>query len=281
MELNVLVQVKLTVKKTLSVPVDAEVITPDAIASLSLSEVKSLNVWEGNRRRLLGELFNVEFIDSGEDDTLTLWMKGDLKSVRRIGSHMSFGRILIDGDVGMYLGEKMEGGMIQVNGNADSWLGSDMNAGLIEVLGDAGDFVGSPLRGLTRGMNGGRIHVKGSVGNECGCWMEDGTIIVDGEIGLFGGIHMRGGVILTQGNAMGRIGAGMIDGKIVIMGNIPSILPSFTFEEVRKSTRVGDDRVEGPFYLFSGDLAEDGKGRLYLAISENNHLHFIKKYMED
>ena len=276
-----MVQVKMRVKKTFNVPVDAEVITPDAIDGLSLSEVKSLNVWEGNRRRPLGELFNVEFIDSVEDDALTLLVRGDPKSVRRIGSHMSFGRILINGDVGMYLGEKMKGGMIQVNGNADSWLGSDMNAGLIEVLGDAGDFVGSPLRGLTRGMNGGRIHVKGSVGNECGCWMEDGMIIVDGEMGLFGGIHMRGGVILTRGNVMDRIGAGMMDGKIVIMGKASSILPSFTFEEVRKSTRVGNDRVEGPFYLFSGDLAEDGKGRLYLAISENNHLHFIKRYLED
>jgi formylmethanofuran dehydrogenase subunit C len=275
-----MVKVKMTSKKTLSLPVDAEIITPDAIDGLSLSAVESLKVWEGNRRRLLGELFNVEFIDSDENNALTLWMRGDLKSVRRIGSHMSFGRILIDGDVGMYLGENMKGGMIQVNGSAGSWLGSNMNEGFIEVLGDAGDFVGSPPRGLTRGMSGGRIHVKGSVGNECGCWMDDGTIIVEGDMGLFGGIHMRGGVILTRGNAMGRIGAGMTEGKIVILGNVPSILPSFTFEEVRKSTRVGDDRVEGPFYLFSGDLAEDGKGRLYLVISENNHLHFIKRYLE-
>jgi formylmethanofuran dehydrogenase subunit C len=275
-----MVKVKMTSKKTLSLPVDAEIITPDAIAGLSLSEVESLKVWEGNRRRPLGELFNVEFIDSDEDDALALWMRGDLKSVRRIGSHMSFGKILIDGDVGMYLGENMKGGMIQVNGNAGSWLGSNMSEGFLEVLGDAGDFVGSPPRGLTRGMSGGRIHVTGSVGNECGCWMEDGAIIVDGEMGLFGGIHMRGGVILARGNAMSRVGAGMMNGKIVILGNVPSILPSFTFEEVRKSTRVGDDRVEGPFYLFSGDLAEDGEGRLYLAISENNHLHFIKRYLE-
>jgi len=275
-----MVQVKITAKKTLILPVDAEVITPDAIDSLSLSKVESLYVWEGNRRRPLGELFDVEFIDSDEDDALTLWVRGDLKSVRRIGSHMSFGRILIDGDVGMYLGENMKGGMIQVKGNAGSWLGSDMNAGLIEVLGDAGDFVGAPPRGLTRGMSGGRIHVKGSVGNECGCWMDDGVIIVDGDLGLFGGIHMRGGVILTRGNTLSRIGAGMVNGKVVVLGNVPSILPSFTFEEIRKSTRVGNDRVEGPFYMFSGDLAEDGKGRLYIAISENNHLHFIEKYLE-
>jgi len=276
-----MVKVKITAKEKISLPVDAKVITPDILNGLSSPEIASLQVWEGNRRKPLSELFDVEFIDSDEDDSFTLWMKGDLKSVRRIGSHMSFGRILIDGDVGMYLGEDMNGGSIQVRGSADSWLGKNLNAGLIEVSGDAGDFVGSPTRGLTRGMRGGRIHVKGSVGNECGCWMDDGMIIVDGDIGLFGGVHMRGGVILTRGNSEGRIGASMTDGKIVVLGKVPSVLPSFTFEEVRESTRVGGDRVEGPFYMFSGDLAEEGKGRLFLSASENSHLRFVKKYLEE
>lgn len=272
--------IKITPRKTFSLPVDAEVITPDVIDGLSLTEVQSLQVWEGNHRKSLNELFNVESVDSDEDDALTLLLKGDLRSVRRVGSQMSFGRILIDGDIGMYLGEDMKGGSIHVNGNAGSWLGSDMNAGYIEVLGDAGDFVGSPPRGLTKGMSGGRIHVKGSVGNECGCWMDDGAIIVDGDLGLFGGIHMRGGVILTRGDASGRVGAEMIDGKIVVLGHLSLVLPSFTFEDVRKSTRVSDERVEGPFYMFVGDLAEGGKGRLYLTISENDHLRFIERYLE-
>ena len=176
-----MVNVKMTTKKMFRLPVDAEVITPDVIKGLSLSEVSSLQVWEGNRRKSLRDLFDIEFIDSAEEDAFILWMEGDLKSVRRIGSQMSFGRLVIDGDVGMYLGEGMRGGSIQVKGNAGSWLGADMDDGFIEVLGDAGHFVGSPLRGLTRGMSGGRIHVKGSVGNECGCWMDDGFIIIDGD----------------------------------------------------------------------------------------------------
>jgi len=270
--------VKLTPKKKFKLPVGAEAITPDRICGLSPGELKALPIWEGNRELSLGELFRVELDTSGED-SVTVLMRGDLRHVRGVGSGMSSGRVVIKGDIGMYVGEAMRGGVIQVHGHAGSWLGSAMRGGLIEVFGDAGDFAGAARRGLTSGMRGGEIRVHGCVGWECGCWMSGGLITVDGDVGLFGGIHMKGGVLLVRGGAEGRIGAEMTGGKIVVLGEVPSVLPSFTFEGVRGDTKVGGERLEGPFYMFLGDLAEGGEGRLYVSAACNPHLKFYERYL--
>ena len=51
---------------------------------------------------------------------------------------MKTGEIVINGNVGMHLGDKMVGGKITVNGNAGQWVGGGMKNGLIEIHGDAG-----------------------------------------------------------------------------------------------------------------------------------------------
>ena len=51
-------------------------------------------------------------------------------------------------------------------------------------------------------------------------------------------------------------------GKIIVNRHIPSMLPSFTFEGIQEKTKFGEETVAGPFYLFSGDVNEDGKGKL-------------------
>jgi formylmethanofuran dehydrogenase subunit C len=155
-----------------------------------------------------------------------------------------------------------------------------MKGGVIEVYGNAGDLIGAPYRGETKGMRGGTIIIHGNAGNEIGCWMMGGLIKVKGNCGLFPGIHMKNGTILIHGNTEGRCGALMKGGKVIILGKIPTILSSFTFEEVRSSVKANGEKIDGPFYVFTGDLNEEGSGKIFISTLNNTHLKFYEKYIE-
>jgi formylmethanofuran dehydrogenase subunit C len=264
-------------KRVFKVPIEAECITPDAFAGKSIEEIGKLKVWEGNRERSLNELFTVEGQSSAKPEEVSIQIFGDVHRVRRIGTQMSAGEIIVHGDVGFHLGEEMVGGKILVNGNADSWVGSMMKGGVIEVKGDAGDYVGAAYRGgSTKGMSGGTIVVHGNVGNELGYFMRKGIIKVHGNVGQFTGVHMRNGTIVVYGNSEGRNGAEMTGGKIVVCGSVPSVLPTFTIDAIKPRVRIDGEKLAGPFYLFIGDIAEEGEGKLYISKASNTHLKFYE-----
>jgi formylmethanofuran dehydrogenase subunit C len=128
-------------------------------------------------------------------------------------------------------------------------------------------------------MKGGTIVVHRDAGSEAGCFMRNGLIKVHGNIGSFTGIHMSEGTILVEGDSDGRLGAQMRGGKIVVLGKVPSILPTFTINSIRRRATVGDERVSGPFYLYNGDLAENGEGRLYVSQTKNPQLKAYERYL--
>jgi len=271
--------VTLRPKNSLKVPVDAECLTPDVFAGKSSREIAALKLWEGNRERALGDLFEVEGESGSTPKEVSIQVFGDVHNIRRIGAHMSAGEIVVHGDVGMHLGEEMTGGRITVSGSADSWAGSMMKKGTIEIKGDAGDYVGAAYRGSTVGMSGGNIVIHGNAGNEVGCFMRKGLIKIFGNAGQFAGMHMKNGTILIQGNSEGRAGAEMTRGRIVVCGSIPSVLPTFTIDSVRPRVKVDEEEVPGPFYMFVGDLTEGGDGRLYVSQIKNPQLGFYERLL--
>jgi len=230
-------------------------------------------------RRVLRDLFGIQGEVKDPSENVTVRIVGDLSRVRKVGARMAHGRMVIEGDVGMHLGESMTGGEIVVNGNVDSWAGCMMEGGRIEVKGNAGDYVGAPYRGSTKGMRDGVIVIHGDAGTEVGCYMRGGMIKVDRNVGDFAGIHMTDGTIYVQGDCTGRAGAGMLNGKIVISGRVPSVLPTFTIDSLRSTTRVDGEKVAGPFYRFIGDIADNGKGKLFVAKASNPHLSFYERYL--
>jgi len=261
------------------VPVEAECISPDIFAEKSAKEIAALQIWEGNRKRTLDDLFKIKQKTGSSSKEVTIRICGDISKVRKIGAKMSMGNIIVEGDAGMHLGEEMNGGVITVTGNADSWTGSRMKNGTIEIKGNAGDYIGASYRGSTQGMSGGKIIIHGNAGYEVGCFMRKGLIKVYGNVGRFAGIHMRNGTIFIQGNSEGRTGAQMINGKIVVCGYIPSILPTFTIDDIRPKVKVDGEKVEGPFYRFVGDLADGGNGKLFVSKTRNPHLSSYEEYL--
>ncbi len=269
----------LRLTKEVRVPLDASCISPDAFANKTLREIGRLEIWEGSRRQPLKNTFEIEGASMKSPDEVTINLYGDLSKAQRIGAKMTEGSINIRGCAGMHTGEEMQGGQITVEGSAGSWLGSRMKGGIIEVKRDAGDYVGAPYWGSTTGIKGGTIHIHGNAGSEVGAHMGKGLIEVDGNVKQFVGIHQKGGIILVRGSAGARAGAYMINGKIVICGNVSAILPTFSIDSVKNKAKIDGDTVNEPFYLFVGDQAEGGMGKLYVSKSKNMHLEKYERLL--
>ena len=268
----------LTPLKKFTFPVNAECINPDIFQGKDTAEIANLTVFEGNKQKKLRDLFKIE-----EDNaaTPTITINGDVSEVRRIGVGMKSGEIVINGNVGMHLGEKMAGGKITVNGDACQWAGGSMKKGLIEIHGNAGDYLASPYRGSTEGMKGGKIVVDGDVGSDSGAYLHGGLIKIKGNnVGQFLGFHMSDGVIHVEKNASTRLGANMTGGKIIVSGYVEEVMPSFTVDSVKPKVKVDDtESAAGPFYVFLGDLAENGTGKLFVSKANNPHLKTYEKYL--
>jgi len=263
--------------KEFKLPVTAECLTPDVLKGKKREEIEALKVWEGNKQKALGELFKVE---ESKADEMTLAVHGDVSEVRRIGVRMTDGEVQVNGNVGMHLGEEMKGGKITVHGNAGGWVGSMMKEGEIEIHGSAGDYLAAPYRGSKEGMSGGRITVYGNVGSEAGTRMRNGVIKVYGNAGQFAGFRMREGIIYIENDAEARAGACMTGGKIVVGGFLASVLPTFTVDSIKPKVKIEEaETVAGPFYVFLGDLVENGNGKLYIRKEKNPQLCYYEKLL--
>ena len=222
--------ITLTVLKQLTFPVIAESITPNVFQGRTVKEIAALPVWEGNKQKKLGDIFKVE---QTPEETPSITINGNAAEVRRVGSGIKQGEIVVNGNIGMHLGEKMAGGKITVNGNAGQWAGSEMRDGLIEIHGNASDYLGSPYRGSDTGMRGGKIVVDGNVGSDSACYMKGGVIKIRGDSGPFLGFRMKDGAIHVEKNCASRAGANMSGGKIIVSGSIQEPMPTFSVDSVK------------------------------------------------
>ncbi|MHA1594945.1 MAG: formylmethanofuran dehydrogenase subunit C [Candidatus Baldrarchaeia archaeon] len=254
------------------VPLEADVISPDVFAGKSLDEIKKLEIWKGNKKVPLSEFFEVEGSPSEKVEDVRIIIDGNVARVKWIGKGMSAGEIVIKGDAGMHLGSGMRGGTIIVEGSVDDWCGAEMRGGTIEIKGNAGNYLGAAYRGGWVGMQKGTIIVHGSAGNEIGAWMANGKIVIEGDAGMYTGVHMHGGFILIRGNCMERVGGEMTNGKIIILGQLKEILPTFKLDDEVSEIEIDGDKIGGPFLKFIGDLADNGKGELYVLKEKNQHL---------
>jgi formylmethanofuran dehydrogenase subunit C len=241
------------------------------------AQIAELPITEGNRNIKLGDAFFIREESAQPPDII---LEGDFSRVKRVGQAMTSGEIVFNGNAGMHTGEKMAGGKITVNGNAGGWTGSEMKKGTIEIHGDAGDYTASPYRGHDAGMKGGVIFVDGNVGTDVGCYLKGGTLKIKGSAGRFLGYHMSDGAIYVEKGCDIRPGACMSGGKIVIAGCLQEVLPSFTVDSVKPKVKIDDaTSAQGPFYVFLGDLAEHGAGKIFVGKAANPQMKFYEKYL--
>jgi formylmethanofuran dehydrogenase subunit C len=269
------VALRLTYHGQTSVPVEIEGLTPDWACDKSVAEIERFEIFHGNRKLPLAEMFAV----SGDASDKRFDFEGNLAGVHWIGAHLASGEIHIHGPAGRHLGSGMRGGDIHVAGNAGDWLGAEMHGGFIHVRGNAKHLVGAAYRGSAKGMTGGTIIVRGSAGDEVGHTMRRGLVAIGGSAGDMLGFNMIAGTVLVLGECGLRPGAGMRRGTIGLFGeNPPPLLPTFrygsTFEPqfVRhlllglrtRGLEVADDLLAGEFDLYHGDLVSLGRGEILL-----------------
>jgi formylmethanofuran dehydrogenase subunit C len=255
-----------------TIPVEAECLTPDNLASKTVAEIAVLPLQHGNAQVPLAELFAVTG-DAGDQD---ICIEGDCHRVKWIGAGMTRGRITIHGNVGMHLGAEMVGGEIELHGNSGDWVGAEMRGGRIHVHGNAGHLVGAAYRGSRAGMRGGVILVDGNAGNEIGATMRRGFIAIGGDTGDFVAVSLIAGTVFVFGQPGIRIGAGMKRGTLALFGARPSLLSTFRFDCVYRPVfmnlylrqlrawnfPIREDCSHRSFRRFSGDLVALGKGEI-------------------
>jgi formylmethanofuran dehydrogenase subunit C len=259
-------------KRQPTVPLEAEVLSPDNLRGLSNAEIRALTVYHGKRQLPLGEFFDVE-----GDGSENLVLHGALDKVRWVGRAMSQGKITVHGSIGMHLGSYMTGGRIEVHGNAGDWIGGEMKNGLIHIHGNAGGQVGAAYRGSMAGMKNGTIIVDGSAGLEVGMRMRRGTIILGGPARDFTGLQMKGGTIILQSGAEIRTGAWMNRGTIISLKPL-HLMPTFISSCVQNpifvnlyakhfeqyGIRLPYAAAEGAYLHYRGDVSVSHKGEILI-----------------
>jgi formylmethanofuran dehydrogenase subunit C len=176
---------------------------------LTLREVSSLLIWNGNEQIALGDLCKI----TPSADGVERWC-GSLDRVDGIGAGNAGRTIAIEGSVGNRAGAGMSAGSIRIRGDAGNDLGLDLAGGTIIVEGSSGSRTGSFSPGAARGMRGGAIVITGNVGEEAGQKMRRGLLAVGGKAGSGAGNLMIAGTIIS-GELSGSFGQGLKRGSII------------------------------------------------------------------
>jgi formylmethanofuran dehydrogenase subunit C len=266
------VTLTLTLREAPAAPLLAEALSPDGLAGRSRPEIERLELWHGNRRAALGELFTVAGTDA-EDVRLV----GDLARVSGVGAGMTGGRLMLTGTAGPHVGAGMRDGELVVEGDAGDWAGAEMRGGRLVVRGSAGRRLGGAYAGSRAGMRGGEIVVHGDAGEEAGAGLRRGLIAVAGRVGEAAGLGAPAGTIVALGGLGAHPGAGMRRASVVAT-TAPALLPSYalacTYRPpfVRLCLRrlrelglpVSDEQITGKYARWSGDGLELGRGEILI-----------------
>jgi len=256
------------------VPVEAECISPNTLAGLSISEIEHLSIYHGNRKESLAEHFSVK----GSAVSENVVVEGDCSRIKWLGASMTRGALRIDGHAGMHVGSRMSGGEIAVHGDAGDWAGAEMCGGMLRVRGNVGNGLGAGYRGAPYGMKGGTIIVEGDAGNEVGAFIRRGLIVVEKSVGDFCGVNALAGTVIIGGRLGLRPGAGMKRASIVACGPAPELLPTFRWSGLVAPQylrmigchlkTIGVDGLGqillSRFVRYCGDMVALGKGEILL-----------------
>jgi formylmethanofuran dehydrogenase subunit C len=266
------VSLTLTLREAPAAPVVAEALRPDRLAGMSAAEIERLELWHGNRRATVRDLFDVS--GGGTDDVR---VEGDLARVAGLGARMAGGRLTVAGDAGPHVGAGMRGGEIVVEGDAGARAGAEMHGGRLVVRGSAGRRLGGAYAGSRAGMRGGEILVHGDAGDEAGAGLRRGLIAIAGRAGDAAGLSALAGTIVAFGALGAHPGAGMRRASIVAMTAV-ALLPSYaaacTYRPpflrlcLRRLRELGlpvtDEQIEGRYTRWSGDLLELARGEILI-----------------
>ena len=126
------------------------------------------------------------------------------------------GEVIIEGDVGDYVGVLNAGGTVRVTGNAGKYVADNMTTGTVIVEGDADYGVGGYCYG-------GTVVIEGDAGDFAAVMNTGATIIVGGSVGDEVATYMLAGDLVILGNAGRSLANYLIRGNVFIAGKWESL----------------------------------------------------------
>jgi formylmethanofuran dehydrogenase subunit C len=260
-----------TLRDTPSQRLDLAPMVPQRLAGMSESAIAKIELQTTRERACAGDLFKIT-----AGDAETIQFDGGSERFDRIGCGMSYGRIHVEGNVGIQAGRLMGGGNLTIDGNAGLWAASGMKGGVLNIQGNAADRLGGPLAGETAGMRGGIVVVRGSAGARAADRLRRGMIIVEGKAGAHAGSRMIAGTLIVRGRAGPLPGYLMARGTLVLAAGAEALSPTFAdcgvhdFEAnalmaayIKPYSPALADALRRPWRRLAGDMAVTGKGEIF------------------
>ena len=124
--------VTLTPKRSPTISIEAENITPDAFAGKSAAEIGAIGAREGNEEIKLADIFDVAVDGSADAAGTKIIIEGD--ALDYLGEHLCGGEIIVKGNVRLLAGVLNWGGTITIEGDT-TLPGGEMKSGTIFVKG--------------------------------------------------------------------------------------------------------------------------------------------------
>jgi len=265
--------ITLTQKKKSQIAMEFDELIPDNIYTWEKSDFENYEVPIGNSKFPLAEYFDIEVEGTAESpEEVKMILEGDMGRAKYIGCKMSAGEIIVNGDADLHCGAEMKGGSILVNGDAESYAGREMEGGDLTIMGNTREFCGCSYIGDWRGMSGGKITIHGNAGKQLGECLSGGEIYVKGNCDILAGIHMTKGFIQIDGNVTRWPGGQMKNGNILINGKLGRLLEGFVQDGVISDPEIEEKSFSGKYIKYTGDIALNGKGGLYLNAEKNRDL---------
>ncbi|HUL03503.1 MAG TPA: hypothetical protein VLV16_09780 [Gemmatimonadales bacterium] len=250
--------VALTLRSPIERALDLSAVRADAFATLATRELEALPVRYGGDAAVLGDFFAV----TGER-AARVRVTGDLERAEGLGTGMTGGELVIEGNVGRDVGLELAGGSVDVHG-------------------DAGANAGGARPGAARGAVGGELVIRGSAGEEAGTALRRGLVVVMGDAGRGAGRGMIAGTVIVGGQAGPGSGRFLKRGSIVALGAIeppetfrractyrpPHLRVQLRYLKRRYALPLTDSHIDGRYDRYSGDFAELGKGEILHWVGE-------------
>lgn len=243
----------LTLRAPLRRRVDTSTVAWATLPGLMATEIGGQAVWvEGDGAARLGDVFDIKGAPAPR-----IRLIGDLALLDGIGTGLTAGEIVVEGDAGWYLGRAMSGGLIEVRGNV-------------------GPHAGAAEPGAKRGITGGEIIIRGSAGGHLGAGLRRGLIVVEGDADAGAGRAMLAGSIVVFGRTGPDPGLWSKRGSIVAFGALtppapyryactyrpPHLSVTLTYLKARHGVPITPEHLTGLYRRYSGDLAELGAGEI-------------------
>ena len=251
---------------------DLSPLTPARLKDLKPKDIEALAIGTTRAKLTVGDAFKVK----GKDVSALRFVGTDGRC-DKIGGGLTEGEIVVEGDVGAYLGAAMKGGKIEVKGSAGVLAGASMSGGSIAIEGDAGERAAGILVGDTLGMKGGQLVIHGNVGSLLGERMRRGFVIIGGDAGDYAGGRMIAGAILFKRGVGRYAGYGLRRGSLIFLEEPKELLPTFgdcgvmEFDYLRlleRWLRASGRHVSlgNRARRLMGDMAALGKGEMLIIV---------------